>query len=390
MTDGGVATDAPPGIELPLPSRPGNGGAPWSTRALLKRAFGPELFAAARSTWRLASWKELRLSYPLPLKLRAWRRGFKVENAVLYDLDRVDAGEYISDYARLYRCVHINPVPELFDQKLLLRQTLAAHGFAQPETVALITRHGVLEDPLGPAVRHSTRRQLQARLVAEGGTYIVKPQNGTYGRGIARLEVRAGRLVARRGTSVRAYDVAADAPPDTLIERTIEQHEFWNRLSPSSVNTLRILTLWTPGDPEPFVAKAVQRIGTREALPTDNWDTGGLLVNVDLATGRLGAGRVNRFRSAREDRPYARHPDTGTPIEGESLPFWRQILETTLAAARRLPMAYYVGWDVAIDATGRPVFIEGNKNTGVRALQIGRGLLADPATRRFFEVCGVV
>ncbi|HEU4630914.1 MAG TPA: sugar-transfer associated ATP-grasp domain-containing protein [Gemmatimonadaceae bacterium] len=390
MTDGGVATDVPPSIELPLPPRDGRAREPWTVRALLRRAFGPQLFAAARATWRLASWKELRLPYPLSFTLRAWARGFKVENAVLYDLDRVDAGEYVSDYARLYRCVHINPIPELFDQKLLLRRVLADHGFVQPETVALITRYGVLDDPLGPTVRQSTRRQLQDRLIAERGAYIVKPQNGTYGRGIARLEVREGRLVARRGRTVRPYDIVTDAPPDTLIERVVQQHEFWHGLSPSSVNTLRILTLWTPGDPAPFVARAVQRIGTEEGLPTDNWDTGGLLASVDLATGRLGAGRVHRFRSSRADRPYSHHPDTGAPIEGATLPFWPRILETTLAAARTLPLAYYIGWDIAVNATGEPVFIEGNRNTGVRALQLTRGLLADPPTRRFFEACGVV
>lgn len=356
----------------------------------LRRLVGDDLFVQARALRRMASREELRLPYPLVAKLGAWRRGFTVENAVIYGLDRVDSRDYLSDYARVHRCNRINPVPALFDQKLLLRRVLADRGFAQPETVALVTRHGVVRDPVGDRPCHVPIERLERELVDAGGSYIVKPQDGMYGRGIARLEVRDGRLVRRLGTSERPFDVARDAPPNTLVERALTQHAFWDGLSPSSVNTLRILTLWTPGDPEPFIGKVVQRIGTVETLPTDNWDTGGLLSTVDTATGRLGAGRIHPFRSRREDRPYTHHPDTGARIEGAELPYWSSIVQTALAAARSLPMAYYVGWDVAVDPDGRAVFIEGNKNTGVRALQADRGLLTDPAVRRFYRTCGVV
>lgn len=338
----------------------------------------------------MASRAELRLPYPLGFKLRAWSRGFTVENAVIYDLDRVDPRDYLSDQARLYRCHRLNPVRALLDEKLLLRRALAEGGFAQPETVGLVTAFGMLADPLGATTRHVPIDEIEAHLAADGGAFILKPQAGGYGRGIVRAEVRDGRVVTRLGTAVRPFQARRDAPPGTLIERALVQHGFWARLSPSSVNTLRILTLWTPGDAEPFVARAVQRIGTVETLPTDNWDTGGILATVDVATGRLGVGRIHPFRSRREVRPYREHPDTGAPIEGVELPHWPSIVETTLAAARSLPMTRYVGWDVAVDADGRVSFIEGNANTGVRALQVEGGLLADPRVARFYRTCGVI
>ena len=362
---------------------------PGRLAGVARRVLGSSRYDALRVGGKLASRRELALPYPLGFKLRAWARGFTVEHAVIYDLDRRDAREYLNDYARKFRCPALNPLPALFDHKLLLRRLLADRGFVQPETVAHLTRSTVVLDPLGEA-RQVDRQALQARLVAEGGAYILKPENGTYGQGILRLEVRDGALVARRGTSVRPFGIVRDAPADSLVERLVEQHPFWERLSPHSVNTMRILTLWTPGDAEPFVARAIQRMGTVETAPTDNWDGGGVACPIDLATGRLGPGRVNPFRSAREDRHYTHHPDTGAPLDGVELPFWSEILATTLRAARSLPMASYIGWDVAVDAAGRPLFIEGNRNTGVRSLQLWSGLLADPRVRRFYEVSGVV
>lgn len=365
-------------------------GRQLSLRSLAKRMISKDVRYAIHATRTVATRDQLSLGYPLASSLRAWRHGFTVEHAMLYGLDRRDPREYLSDEARLYRCSRINPLPQVFDQKLLLRQLLRDLDVAQPEVVALVTQFGVQLDPLGTRGQYLTPAVFAEWLAADGGRFIVKPQNGMYGRGIGLVELDSGVLVVRQGHHTRPFRPGSDLPPNSLVERRAGQHAFWESLSPASVNTLRILTLWTPGDDEPFVARAIQRIGTRETLPTDNWDGGGLLAPVNLESGRLGFGRINRFRTKREDRPYSHHPDTDVQIEGAVLPGWKDILATTLRVTRELPAAYYVGWDVAVAEDGRPLFIEGNKNTGIRSLQLDAGLLADPRIRRFYEVTGVV
>lgn len=387
------ATAAPESADTrltpPADASPAASGASLMRRRLTSLV-SPGTRRALRSMQGLVSMDELRSAHPLSVKLRAWSRGFYVEHALMYGLDRIESGEYVSDVMRLTRCRDINPIPQLFSQKLLLRRVVADRGFRQPATVALVAPRDVIIDPIGADARHATLPDLAAELLARGGPYIVKPQDGMYGRGISRLEVRNGTLVLRRGESSRPLRVPQDLPPNTLIEGCAEQHAFWDGLFPGSVNTMRILTMWVPGDAAPFVGKAILRMGTRETIPTDNWDGGGVMATVDLATGRLGAGRVNPFRSAREDRPYTHHPDSGAAIEGAMLPHWERIVDTTLALARSLPMAYYVGWDVAVAPDGEPLFIEGNHNSGVRILQLDRGLLADPRVRRFYDACGVL
>ncbi|MBA3258448.1 MAG: hypothetical protein H0T68_03145, partial [Gemmatimonadales bacterium] len=176
----------------------------------------------------------------------------------------------------------------------------------------------------------------------------------------------------------------------TLIERWVEQGPFWERLFPETANTLRVLTLWHPDDLTPFIARAVQRVGTADTVPTDNWSGGGISVPVDLATGRLGAGRLHPLKSGRPDQPVTHHPDTGTPIEGAVIPGWSRVADAVLRAAGGLPFNRIGGWDVLVDGDGEPVVVEANANSDVNLLQVHGGLLAEPRVRRFYQTFGVV
>jgi hypothetical protein len=148
--------------------------------------------------------------------------------------------------------------------------------------------------------------------------------------------------------------------------------------------------MWTPGEAAPFVAAAVQRIGTADTAPTDNWSGGGICAPVDLATGRLGAGRMHPRKGRNAQPSYAHHPDTGAAIEGAILPHWDAVQDTVLRACTAAPLIRYAGWDVLVDRDGVPVIIEANHNTDVNLLQVHGGLLRRADVRRFYEQCGVL
>ena len=109
-----------------------------------------------------------------------------------------------------------------------------------------------------------------------------------------------------------------------------------------------------PGEPQPIILRAVQRIGTADTVPTDNWSGGGVCAIVDLESGRLGPGRVNPLKSKSPVRQYETHPDTGARIEGAILPHWDRIRETVLRASTSSPLNRYVGWDVLVDDEATP------------------------------------
>src|SRR5690606_3152296 len=66
-----------------------------------------------------------------------------------------------------------------------------------------------------------------------------------------------------------------------IVEEGLEQHPKLSALYPGAVNTIRLLTMLdVQNGHQPFIAAAVQRIGTRRSEPADNWSRGGLSASI--------------------------------------------------------------------------------------------------------------
>ena len=200
-----------------------------------------------------------------------------------------------------------------------------------------------------------------------------KPNDATAGHGTERWRYVAapddtGGWQARDGTVRSAAELLAELAHASLtlplrdgrtsrrmfLQPCLRNHRDLLPLTPGALCTVRVLTLRLPGE-RARVLLAAYRMAVGDA-PADNFHFGGIITAVDLATGRLGA-------SLRRERgvlmPVERHPDTGSPIAGHRLPYWREtveLAERALDATRRVPL---IGWDVAITDDG-PVLVEGN------------------------------
>ncbi len=358
-------------------------------RRLLARIIGDNAFTTLRNFRRLAR-NDWRSPFPMQVKFNAWRRGFKAESFVLFDLAHNDPNDYISEYQRWHQCVNINASLPYFTHKIEFRSILLSAGLSQPETVALCAKGQILLRPLEDTREYVSASQLEAVLSEEeGARFIVKPENGTRGEGIFLVINESGRLLRQRGDERVPFDVG-DLPGNTLIESMVRQGAFWNALFPHTGNTMRILTGFTEEETEPVILRAVQRIGTADTIPTDNWSGGAICSRIDLQTGRLGPGLTDLSKSRHRGRALAVHPDSGAQIEGAIVPHWETICRTARRAAACSPLHRYVGWDILVDERGTPIILEGNGNTGVAILQVHGGLLADPNVRRFYKRAGVL
>jgi hypothetical protein len=376
-----------------------------SLGAALRRA-DLRLYQTARCSYQWAKHeRKAHSDLPLKSKLQMWRRGFFAESAAIYDFPRNNPRQYLSDYQHFVRCSRINAWEGLYVRKLGLRSLLLAMGFRQAETIAYIHQRQILHQPFSDTAHYIPLKELLALLQDDpsGCGFIMKPEDGWCGEEIVLLTSRNGRVYRRRGRDeglfdfdryMRALEERAARekrdPSGVLIERRLEQGQFWRRLFPDSANTLRLLTLWTPGEAAPFVARAVQRIGTADTVPTDNWSGGGISAPVELATGRLGEGRMHPLKGKRAEQRFSEHPDTGAVIAGAELPGWQQVIDVVLRAAASVPFNRMAGWDVLVDAEGVPVILEANGNSDVNLLQVHGGLLAEPDIRRFYDRVGVL
>lgn len=358
-------------------------------RRLVRGAFGESAFRSVRSLRRIGTPYERARDEPWSDKLWAWSRGFRARSVNVYERSRVVAGEYLSDEARDFECRRLNGVPSMFDHKLLLRTVLAKAGVRVPHLEALVWEFGAVMSP-DAEPRRVPVQELVAHLVSQGGKFIWKPEDGLQGVGVRLLQVEDGGLVSRRGEDVVAFDMTCNRNETFLVERALTQHAFWSSLWPGSVNTMRIHTMWTPGDDAPFIGYATQRIGTRATFPTDNWSGGGLMALIDLESGTLSDPSRAPAKYGQPVAHFADHPDTGTRLEGVILPDWERIKAFTLDAASRLPYQSNIGWDIAVDSSGEPTVIEANDNPGIQGIQSHVGLLTIPAVRRFYEKTGVI
>lgn len=149
---------------------------------------------------------------------------------------------------------------------------------------------------------------------------------------------------------------------DAVIEEVIEQHPVMASLNPSSVNTVRIVTLRDAHDNIQVMAATV-RIG-RTGEVVDNFHHNGIVAALDVDTGIIVSSGIDYSH-----KRYYYHPDTGTQIVGFKIPNWKMIINTVKDAALLLPELRYIGWDIAINKNGDVAIVECNAHPGFYLLQ---------------------
>lgn len=173
--------------------------------------------------------------------------------------------------------------------------------------------------------------------------YIFKPAGGCCGKGIF--------VLTKDSEKLRDYAWLMEQDEELVAEPFIENCEEMKKLHPGTLNTLRICTVRK--DDKSVIVGTYLRIGVA-GRDTDNYNNGGIVVEVDQETGTVVSAGVNR-----KSKWFAFHPDSGEQLVGFRIPMWEECKALTLEVADVTPEVIYSGWDIAVLPTG-PVLIEGN------------------------------
>lgn len=184
-----------------------------------------------------------------------------------------------------------------------------------------------------------------ASFISRNKRFFVKPVAGSFGWGVRVQEADNHQDMQGLFHSLYAEKV--------LVEEVIQQWAEMAEFNPTSVNTLRIVTLLC-GDGTAKVMTATLRCGNGDKC-ADNFHHKGIASMIDIPTGVVTSTGVDM-----ESRRFILHPVSQKPIIGFKIPFWDKILATVTAAAQVVPTVRYVGWDVALGNDGRVIIIEGN------------------------------
>ncbi len=180
---------------------------------------------------------------------------------------------------------------------------------------------------------------------------IIKPTlGGTWGKGVQLLRIEDG-LVTNLNCTLK--DLFSQYKHSFIVQERLQQHEDVARLNPTSLNTIRVLSIRM--GIEIVVLYAVVRIG-RKGEVVDNETAGGIKADINLLTGKI---KGPAFGSPKEGLMHA--TDVGTVLEGYQLPSFKELLDMVKEMHSRLPYFDLVGWDMSIDKNGKPALIEWNR-----------------------------
>ena len=185
---------------------------------------------------------------------------------------------------------------------------------------------------------------------------IYKPLSGNWGRGVVGFEIQDNLQ--------EIYDEVITFP-EGVIEQFVVQHPKMSELSPTAVNTVRVVTFSsntgcvTKDGKKMDVAYASLKIGGVTSNIVDNLHGGGMVAGIDLQTGKLITDGADN-----QGNTYAIHPVTGMQIKGFEVPYFKEAIEMVTRAIKEKKLHGYLGWDVAIGENG-PELIEVNLMPGV-------------------------
>ena len=167
-----------------------------------------------------------------------------------------------------------------------------------------------------------------------------------------------------------------------LIQEKFIQRGISNDIYAGSLNTMRIGTMIDPVTQQAFIAYAVHRFGSIKSVNLDNVNKGGLAVMIDLETGKLDRGYSLSKEGDKE--VYEVHPVSLKPILNEQIPDWKDLCNSLVEMAARMPYLKYVGWDVVL-SDGELYLLEGNVSPGLPLIQMFKPMTHFPAAWNFFK-----
>jgi hypothetical protein len=318
--------------------------------------------------------------------IQSSRNGFFSISKVLYDFNKNDKNHYISDWTRLQKISKINDKRRIvLDDKLIFQLINKDNPHVIP--VIAVTKNNKLYRVVNNQHEHlNIEKELYDFASTFKNGLIIKPITGGGGGHISKMYAKNGTLTFK-GECKNLDDFkrkVINGNRDFLITEIIKQDGICSEIFPSTLNTVRILTMIDPLSNKAFIATAVQRFGTSTLSVVDNWTAGGLSVSVNKDTGVMGLGASYPRRDNAEVKWYDSHPVTNIKILNASIPNWNYIKESILSLAETYYFLPYIGWDVVPMENGFYI-LEGNANSDVNLLQIHGGLLADPKSKSFYK-----
>ena len=187
-------------------------------------------------------------------------------------------------------------------------------------------------------------KDLFTSFVSRHNSFIVKPYNGSGGKGI-KIFNKADY------PDINALFEFVISKGTVVCEELIVQAKEMAALHLESINTVRIPTVRAKD--RVIIFHPCLRTGSGKAV-VDNASSGGIIAPIDAETGIvIMKGEDENHHS------FIRHPDTDIVIPGFRIPRWNEAVALATELAQIVDGNRYCGWDLALTDSGW-IMVEGN------------------------------
>lgn len=306
-------------------------------------------------------------------KIKAAIYGFTSDEWVIFELDKNNRKEYLSEYDRYIFRQKALSYRIVFDNKLLFYNVMK--GLAPLNKLYAYKAYGrYVSCESGFEYERIIDR------IKDNGKIVYKPTfEGGGGKNFVIIEYEQDLnkfTMNRIDCTVSDIENLLCKTDNYILEEYCRQSDFENLLFPDTVNTLRIITVEDEGAYKPVVI--MQRIGSVKNACADNASLGGLFCEVDIQTGELSSAFSYApkllFDKNGKKRSFPNHPTTGCTLKGKRIPNFEFIKSEACRIHEAISYtgAKFVAWDFALTDDGYRV-IEGNTSSGMKFIQFHKG-----------------
>ena len=164
-------------------------------------------------------------------------------------------------------------------------------------------------------------------------TFIVKPIDESCGHGVEKITIN-------NDTDLNKLYEGLKNNNQILVEECIVQNSKMSSLNPSSVNTIRVVTLKKKSGDVVLLFVGL-RMG-HKGKSVDNFNNDGLFTVVSED------GVVRKPAVDKKGNVYTSHPATGTEIVGFEIPNFDKAMETAKECAKEIEGLRYIGFDIVV------------------------------------------
>ena len=269
----------------------------------------------------------------------------------LWEVRRSDWGRYFgSNYnpyqkSKLRREVNPLDLQIVFNDKHVCDLLCRGIGAPVPDF------YGIIEpgESLEPRLQQCFARSGLSRL-------IVKPIYGHAGLGVQMAYSEPDGIRLLMGKESRPAR-GATVSERCIVQGVVSQDPRISAISPSSINTIRVLTMFTKVR-EVMIIAASMRFGVGNSV-VDNWSAGGVAVGVDHQSGRLLSVGYDKLGNR-----YACHPVSHFAFSGFAIPRWDEVERLAKMVQAACPFYKLLGMDIAVTEFG-VVLIEINPDADI-------------------------